>query len=256
MINLGLFGAKAANLRLANALARNGAEGDFCAKLEGRVELILTNPPFGAIYSGVDVGSFAMGRERAKAESEVLFLERYVDWLAPGGVVVSVVPDSILVNRNAFAELRAWLHKRCSVEAVFSLPPVTFGAAGTNTKTSVLILRKNGRRSIAGAAYFGEAREVGFDVVTRSGQRRRIRSARTDLPVLLAEYQATKPTSLGRRQELTQGVERWDAAFHIGLPENIAALVEHPDTAFLKVSDLAALVDDRLDPRRQAAHEF
>jgi SAM-dependent methyltransferase len=256
MINLGLFGAKAANLRLANALARNGSEGEFCAGLDGRVELILTNPPFGATYSGSDLSGFAMGRDRARAESEVLFLERYVDWLAPGGVVASVVPDSILVNRNAFAELRGWLHGRCSVEGVLSLPPVTFGASGTNTKTSVLVLRKHGSVAVRGATYFGGACEVGFDVVTRSGQRRRVRSARTDLPALLTEFQGQVSTSLGRRQPLAEDADRWDATFHIGLPDNIAAILEHPETAFVKVSDVAALVDDRVDPRRQGWDEF
>ena len=130
MINLGLFGAKAANLKLANSLAKRGVESDFCSSLEGKVELILTNPPFGASFSGDDLEGFVMGHGRARAESEVLFLERYVDWLMPGGVVASVVPDSILVNRNAFADLRRWLFDRCSVDAVFSLPPVTFGATG------------------------------------------------------------------------------------------------------------------------------
>jgi hypothetical protein len=256
MINLGLFGAKAASLRLANALARDGSEGEICAGLNGRVELILTNPPFGATYSGNDLRGFAMGRQRGRAESEVLFLERYVDWLAPGGVVATVVPDSILVNRNAFAELRTWLHERCSVEAVLSLPPVTFGAAGTNTKTSVLVLRKHGSVPAHGSTYFGEAREVGFDVVTRSGQRRRVRSARTDLPGLLAAYQGENPSSLGRRQALTKGADRWDPAFHVGLPKNIAAVIDGPKTALVKVSDVATLIDERIDPRRQASHEF
>jgi type I restriction-modification system DNA methylase subunit len=256
MINLGLFGVKAANLRLDNALARGGAEGTFCAELEGKVTLILTNPPFGATFGGDDISRFAMGRERVRAESEVLFLERYIDWLAPGGIVASIVPDSILVNWNAFAELRDWLRQRCSVEAVLSLPPVTFGAAGTNTKTSVLVLRKADRDFVAGKTYFGEAREVGFDVITRSGQRRRMRNPRTDLPDLLAEYQGTKPARIGRIHVLAQDAERWDAAYHVGLPANIAALVEHAETALLKVSDLAALVDERIDPRRGRRGEF
>jgi hypothetical protein len=256
MINLGLFGAKAANLRLANALARDSSEGELCNRLNGRVELILTNPPFGATYSGNDINGFAMGRERAKAESEVLFLERYVEWLAPGGVVATVVPDSILVNRNAFADLRSWLQERCSVEAVLSLPPVTFGAAGTNTKTSVLVLRKHSGVAVRSSTYFGEARNVGFDVVTRSGQRRRVRSGRSDLPTLVDDYKGTTASQLGRRQSLDGAAERWDAAFHVGLPSNIAAVLEHPESAFLKVSDVASLVDERIDPRRLAAKEF
>jgi len=255
-VNLGLFGAKAANLRLANALARDGSEGEICAGLNGRVELILTNPPFGATYSGNDLKGFAMGRQRARADSEILFLERYVDWLAPGGVVATVVPDSILVNRNAFADLRSWLRERCSVEAVLSLPPVTFAGAGTSTKTSVLVLRKHGSVSAVSSTYFGEARDVGFDVVTRSGQRRRVRNARTDLPSLLAAYQGKSHSSLGRRQALMEGAERWDAAYHVGLPTNIAAVLNGHETMLVKVSDVAVLVDERIDPRRQVAREF
>jgi type I restriction-modification system DNA methylase subunit len=256
MINLGLFGVKAANLRLANALARNGSEGEICAGINGRVELILTNPPFGATYKGDDLRGFAAGCNRARVESEILFLERYVDWLAPGGIIASVVPDSILVNRNAFAELRDWLQERCSVEAVISLPPVTFGAAGTNTKTSVLVLRKHGSILALRSTFFGEASEIGFDVVTRSGQRRRVRSSRTDLPVLLADYQGRNSSTIGRRQTLAKSAERWDAAFHIGLPQNIASVLDRPDAALVKVSDIAMLVDERLDPRRQDTREF
>ncbi|HUX74763.1 MAG TPA: N-6 DNA methylase [Steroidobacteraceae bacterium] len=256
ILNLGLFGSKAANLHLANALARIVSEGELCSEIEKKVELILTNPPFGATYSGNELVGFEMGRDRTKAESEVLFLERYIDWLAPNGVVATVVPDSILVNRNAFAELRAWLSKSCNVEAVFSLPTVTFGVAGTNTKTSILVLRKKGPESIDGATYFGLAREVGFDVVTRNGQRRRIRSERSDLPALLAEYKRERPSVLGRWQMMSHGVERWDAAFHVGLPEHIAALVQSTETRFLRVSDVAVLVDDRIDPRRQPDREF
>lgn len=141
-VNLGLFGAPVASLYLANGLAREGADAKVTAALEGRTQLILTNPPVGASYSGADISAFAMGQRRSRVDSEVLFLERYVDWAAPGGVIVSVVPDSVLVNRGPFAQLRTWLRERCDVEAVFSLPPVTFAAAGTSTKTSVLVLRR------------------------------------------------------------------------------------------------------------------
>ncbi|MEJ0020752.1 MAG: N-6 DNA methylase [Acetobacteraceae bacterium] len=141
-INLGLFGAPVANLYLANGLARAGTDAEVTARLEGRAQLILTNPPFGATYSGADISAFTLGRDRSRVDSEILFFERYVDWAAPGGVIVSVVPDSVLVNRSPFAQLRALLAERCSVEAVFSLPPVTFAAAGTSTKTSVLVLRR------------------------------------------------------------------------------------------------------------------
>jgi type I restriction-modification system DNA methylase subunit len=256
MINLGLFGATSANLTLANGLARIGQEGRLTAQLEGRAHLILTNPPFGATYSGADINSFLIGSKRKRAESEILFLERYIDWLAPGGVVVSIVPDSVLVNRGPFAQLRSLLRDRCSVEAVVSLPPVTFAAAGTSTKTSVLVMRKQDHTATPDNTFFGEAKEVGFDVVTRSGQRRRIRSPRNDLPTLLAEYRGECSLRRGRRHQLAKNAERWDAGFHIGLPDNFAAIVEDQRGAFIKVSEIATLIDERIDPRRRSEPEF
>lgn len=256
MINLGLFGVDVAALHLSNALGRSLYEGEFASKLEGKVQLILTNPPFGATYSGADVSNFFMGARRSKVDSELLFLERYVDWLTIGGVVVTVVPDSVLVNRGVFAELRAWLRERCALEAVFSLPPVTFAAAGTSTKTSVLVLRKGDARGPTGKTYFGEAREVGFDVVTRNSQRHRIRNARTDLPILLAEYKEQQEAAVGRWSVLPKVADRWDAGFHAGLPENIAAVIERAELGLLRVGDVATLVDERIDPRREAAKEF
>lgn len=257
MINLGLFGASAANLSLANGLARVGSDGKLSERLEESVQLILTNPPFGATYSGGDISGFLMGHTRKRAESEVLFLERYIDWLAPGGIAVSVVPDSVLVNRGAFAQLRVLIHEKCYVEAVISLPPVTFSAAGTSTKTSVLVMRKKIQRGVQQPTFFGEAKEVGFDVVTRSGQRRRIRSPRTDLPMLLAEYRSSRPLNMGRRSHLHPDAERWDAGFHVGLPEGLAAIVDDSDGGKLtKVSDIATLVDERTDPRRASEKKF
>ncbi|MCZ7641878.1 MAG: N-6 DNA methylase [Pseudorhodoplanes sp.] len=253
-VNLGLFGASAANLRLANGLARMGSEASANEALDGRVQLILTNPPFGATYSGDEIKHFAMGQGRSRVDSEILFLERYVDWLAPDGVLVSIVPDSILVNRGPFADLRSWLHERCHIDAVFSLPPVTFGAAGTNTKTSVLVLRKRGNIAVDNLTFFGEAKEVGFDVVTRSGQRRRVRTPRSDLPALLGEYRGECQLKLGRRNAVTSRTDRWDASFHVGMPTHVAAAVDR--ATFLKVSDIASLVDDRIDPRHESAPEF
>jgi len=254
-INLSLFGAAARKLYVANALARSGADGNIGKALEGQVQLILTNPPFGATFSGSDIAGFEIGKGKRKVESEILFLERYVDWLAPRGVIVSVVPDSVLVNRGAFAELRELLFKLCNVEGVFSLPPVTFAGAGTSTKTSILLMRKRVDGEQRRSTYFGEAREVGFDVITRAGQRRRVRTGRNDLPAILGEFLGKRSMENGRRHILSPEANRWDAAYHIGLPSNVAAAL-NTTKSFIKVADIASLVDERVDPRRSGQQEF
>lgn len=250
--NLGMFGVPTANLFLANSLAREGSDAEVTLPLEGEARIILTNPPFGASYSGDDIARFAIAHGKSRVASEILFLERYVDWIAPGGVIASVVPDSVLVNRAVFAELRQWLQSKCDVVAVFSLPPVTFAAAGTSTKTSILVLRRRGSRKGA-STFFGDARDVGYDVNTRSGQRRRIRHAKNDLPALLKAFSGRDESPLGRWAVLPENADRWDSRFHV--------LADTRETkrraaAGLVVSDVATLVDERCDPKSLGVASF
>lgn len=106
-----------------------------------------------------------------------------------------------------------------------------------------------------GETFFGEAREVGYDVVTRSGQRRRVRHARTDLPDLLAEFTRKKPCQIGRWGNLPRDAERWDAGFH-GESATAQETIAGGEGDYLLVSDVAELVDERQDPRRRKDAEF
>lgn len=250
--NLGLFGVPTANLFLANGLARDGGDAEVTVPLEGKARIILTNPPFGATYSGNDIARFAIADGKARVASEILFLERYVDWIAPGGVIASVVPDSVLVNRSVFAELRHWLRSKCDVAAVFSLPPVTFAAAGTSTKTSILVLR---RKSAAnpGKTFFGEARDVGYDVNTRSGQRRRVRHAKNDLPALLKAFSERTDFHMGHWVALPAKADRWDSGFHVAADSKAD---RQRAAAGVLVADVAGLVDERCDPKSLGVRSF
>ena len=252
-VNLGLFGATGTRLYLANGLARDGGDAEVTVPLEGQAQLILTNPPFGATYGGKDIADFAMARDRSRVDSEILFLERYVDWVAPGGVIVTIVPDSILVNRGVFAQIRSLLFEKCHIEAVFSLPPVTFAAAGTSTKTSILVLRRRQGKATH-KTFFGVAREVGFNVITRSGQRRRVHHARSDLAELLAAMKGERDSPLARWVALSPKAERWDAGFNAA-PEPSSQTVSRGGSP-LRVSDVAELVDQRQDPRRRKDSNF
>lgn len=107
---------------------------------------------------------------------------------------------------------------------------------------------------MGGKTFFAEAREVGYDVVTRSGQRRRVHHARTDLPTLLAEYIGQQPCQIGRWARFPDEAERWDAGFH-AQPQAERELTSGGGQ-FLLVSDIAALVDNRLDPKRRKNPEF
>lgn len=263
LTNLALFGAPQVNLHVANALARNGVNGAITDSLVGRAKLILTNPPFGAEYSARDLSAFRLVSTWAKrstpsVDSELLFMERYCDWLAPGGVLVAIVPDSILTNRGLYESLRSGLADQLELLSVVSLPPVTFAAAGTSTKTSVLLARKReGKSSARQSTYFAICQDVGFDVSSRGAQRRKVGTGREDLSSILSEARGSVEQSFGRRVELEPGVGRWDATYHAGLPAWLERRLAVADAdGLVTVGNLSTLSTERTDPRRSGESEF
>lgn len=261
LTSLALFGAASVNLHLVNSLSQGDGDGRITASFAGRAKLILTNPPFGAEFSGQDLRGYALGRLLSTTDrtvaSELLFIERYMEWLAPGGVLVAVVPDSVLTNRGVFRRIRDWLGPQVDLCSVISLPPVTFGVAGTTTKTSILHLRKKETPLVRpGPVYFGICKDLGFEVVSRGSQRRKIRRGENELPAITEEAITRKRPEFGQLVKISPESDRWDATYHSGLPKWLqAALMEH-SSSLLRLSDVADLVNDRCDPRRSGADIF
>ena len=258
--NLALFGVPAANLHLANSLLRVGTDGELCESLVGRASLILTNPPFGAEFSGHDLSGYQIARtggvRRPKTvDSEILFLERYLDWLAPHGVLVSIVPDSVLTNRGLFGELRGVISESAELLSVVSLPKVTFEAAGTSTKTSILHLRKK-RKESDRKTFFAICSNIGYDVTTKGSQRHRIPKDNGQLPQILGEAMGTLPSEVGRWVLLERDAVRWDATYHASLPRNMQLRLEDLESGGLLVRNVASLSRERADPRRFGEEEF
>jgi type I restriction enzyme M protein len=127
------------------------------------VDIILTNPPFGAhiISASTEViQSFNLARKWAFDKStgifgpsekiqtnvppQVLFVERCLSLLKPGGRLGMVLPESILSNKS-YRNVVEYLLKHTNIEAVMGMPEALFktsGKGGTHTKTCLLIASK------------------------------------------------------------------------------------------------------------------
>ncbi|GEM_PF-729612 len=263
LTNVAMFGFPMTKLHLANSLARNGGDSKLTDSLVGRVLLILTNPPFGACFQGNDLVKYKIAttwsrRFPGHLDSEILFMERYLDWLAPGGQLVAIVPDSILTNQAIFEDLRRAIAGTVDLCAVVSLPTETFGVAGTTTKTSVLHLRKKVRANDKPRrTAFAICQDIGFTVATRANQRTKVVHGTGDLPGILGEIAARsdQPKSVKFLENATQ-LSRWDAQHHASLSAEIEQRLNLKNDSDLHVADLADLVDERADPRRWGKKEF
>ena len=113
-------------------------------------DILMTNPPFAGEIT--DSGllrqyEFAKknGKLKQKVERHLLFIERSLDALKPGGRMAIVLPQGVYNNTN-MEWLREWFFEKARILAVVGLEGNTFKlpapAKGTGTKTSVLFLQK------------------------------------------------------------------------------------------------------------------
>jgi len=112
-------------------------------------DMLLTNPPFaGEIRDQGILSHYELARKgrgmyakpEAMVERDVLFIERCLRLLKPGGRLAIVLPQGKF-NNATLAYIREWILRRARLLAVVGLHPNTF-KPHTGTKTSVLFLQK------------------------------------------------------------------------------------------------------------------
>lgn len=108
-------------------------------------DVLLTNPPFaGEIKDPGILRQYSFGKKKGrivnKVERHILFIERTLDMLHPGGRMAIVLPQGVLNNTN-MEYIRTWLFDKARMLAVIGLHGNTF-KPHTGTKTSVLFLKK------------------------------------------------------------------------------------------------------------------
>lgn len=76
-----------------------------------------------------------------KTKTEILFIERCLSLLKPGGRLGIVLPEGIF-NNPSLAFVREFVENRAFLRAVISLPQDTFVSSGASVKCSLLFLEK------------------------------------------------------------------------------------------------------------------
>jgi type I restriction enzyme M protein len=157
-INTLMNGAQYADLKIMDSLSPLASltggvtEGlpDRPGFYPGGLTLILTNPPFGSKLSNERVMKDFAARDGVTKRNgkvvdsipqEVIFINRCLEYLAPGGRLGIVLPDGVLAN-NSQQYIRDWILRWARVKAIISLPQETFAPYGAGVKTSVLFLEK------------------------------------------------------------------------------------------------------------------
>jgi len=116
---------------------------------EMNFDIILANPPFAGemkdkkMLSQYELAKPALKRAKDKTpkeERDVLFIERIVKLLRPGGRAAIVLPQGKF-NNSSLSFIREWILRKARLLAVVGLHGNTF-KPHTGTKTSVLVIQK------------------------------------------------------------------------------------------------------------------
>lgn len=143
-----------------------------------RFDVVLTNPPFGAKIFIEDkriLKNYKLGHEWirecsnkwkisnsiSKQVPQILFIERCLQLLKPGGRMAIVLPDGVLGNPS---DRYVWqfILEDAKILAIVSLPPETF-LPSTHTKTSILFLEKTRDNDKDYEIFMAIANKVGHD---------------------------------------------------------------------------------------------
>jgi len=162
-------------------------------------DLVLTNPPFGSMVKEENkpglLASFELSRylskpttgtdpddsnrtdsdikagrralkQRTSVKTEILFIERVWQFLAPGtGRAAIVLPDGILTNAS-LQGVRDWILEKFQILAVVSLPQTAFSHFGAGVKSSLVFLRKRGPKETPDdkeAIFMAAPETIGYD---------------------------------------------------------------------------------------------
>lgn len=108
-------------------------------------DVLLTNPPFAGdikdhrILGQYDIAKKAKGGWQTKVGRDILFIERNLQFLRPGGRAAIVLPQGRF-NNSGDEVIRRWIAERARILAVVGLHGNTF-KPHTGTKTSVLFIQ-------------------------------------------------------------------------------------------------------------------
>ena len=246
--------------------------------VDGAFDLVLTNPPFGARIPIKDtrvLKKFELGHKwkREPGDSwirtrsvcpqvpQVLFIERCLSFLRPGGRMAIVLPDGVLGNPSD-EYIQQFVRSQASILAVVSLAPETF-LPSTHTKTSVLFLEKRppGGGTRGNRVFMAIAARVGHDkngklthrmaangefILDQNG----IRVADDDLPAIAASYhrfnrgEPISPSHLGFCLEQTCSTSSTLIPSYYD-PEIELALKAMADSGRYRLVTIGELVHDR-----------
>lgn len=196
-INTLLMGGNISNIYSGNSICENSYIDEYA----GTVDIIFTNPPFGAEYSIDEIntncfcGIEELSLSNSGIPSELLMLLKCLKLLKDNGKLAIVLPDSFFSAKGINSQIRNYVIANYSINAVIEMPAVTFAQAGTRTKTAILYLT-NKKPSNDQRIVMGICNDIGFNVKERMGVPVKIKTNHNEMEQIAQAYCSNNRNSI------------------------------------------------------------
>ncbi len=262
-IHMTLLTGEKVSIACGDSLSMEGDTG--LDKIKNVVfDLIITNPPFGAKIKSASketLKKYSLGYKWTEYQGkyiksgqlsdnvppQTLFMERNIVGLKVGGILATVMPESLVSNKN-YKHVVQYVLDNCTILAVLGMPESLFktsGKGGTHTKTCLLVAKRE-LKSQDEKIFFAEAKWCGHDSRANTIEK-------NDLPKILENYFKYKTTGTVKGSSLGYVIRRDDVKDHVlapkyydieleGIKANLTAknklvtIRELVDTGWLKIS--------------------
>lgn len=156
---------------------------------EGQYHVALCNPPFGSRivekrpevlhhFELTTAKRSGLGLMPRAQETGLLYVERVLRGVMPGGRVGILVPNGYLGNRSErYLEFRRWLLRNARIAAVIGFPRFTFKKSGADVSASALIVERRQKpladlsEAVDHPIHFNLVEKVGWDLQSKYGSR-------------------------------------------------------------------------------------
>ena len=232
---------------------------------EGHYNIALCNPPFGSRivekrdaalqrFTLVNAKKSGLGTTYKAQESGLLYVEKCLRGIQPGGRSGILVPNGYLGNRSErYLVFRRWLLMNVRIAAVIGFPRFTFKKSGADVSASAVIFERRREplhdlsEALDHPIHFGLVEKVGWDLQSKFASRIYKRDPRTGVELRDAAGERIPDTDFeaARIDALTS--DAVDAFSWMAQDER----EKHGTSGWsVKASDILAHSDLSLDPKR------
>jgi type I restriction-modification system DNA methylase subunit len=233
------------------------------------LDIVVTNPPFGSDYDLIsDLNHLELGRGRKSRRRGVLFVEKCIKILKPGGKLAIILEESIL-NNSMNEDVRKYLTLNSEIESIISLPDTAFMPYAT-VKTSIIIAskRKENNRT-NGSILMCNLETIGYGpngdpIYSEERDEAGQLKLRTDLPEALEIFHEFSRTGKIKHPSekyfisnisKNEGSERLDTLFHHPSKQVAQELLKKTKYPLFHIGELVTIINKMVVPQHEMPEE-